>query len=266
VLSHGRFPERQLPALEAAGVAAELVFGEEALTNFGVRAAGGGPLVHQPDAGVIRADRARAALLRMAAAAGAELREGVRVRSIAERGEAVEIETDSGRRRFAAAIVAAGPWSGKLLAAAGIEAPLSVSCQTVAWFALEHPPAWPPALIEFDGEEPYALWDPGRGLKAALHARGPVVDPDDVHEPERAALERLAAWVADCFPGAAGEPTAVETCLYTNTPEERFILEARGRIVIASACNGQGFQFAPETGERVARLALEAAARHESMV
>jgi sarcosine oxidase len=266
-LSHGRFAEQELAALEAAGVAAELVSGEETLTNFGVRVAGDAPLLLQPDAGVIRADRARAALLRMAAAAGAELYEGARVHSIAERGEAVEIETDSGPRRCAAAIVAAGPWSGELLAAAGIEAPLSVSCQTVAYFALEPPSAMPPALIEFDGDDqPYALWDPEHGLKAALHARGPVVDPDDVHQPDRTALDRLAAWVAASFPGAGSEPTAVETCLYTNTPEERFILEPRGRIVIASACNGQGFQFAPETGERVARLALQAAAPHESMV
>src|SRR5207247_6861664 len=136
-LSHGRFAERQLPALEAAGVAAELISGDEALTQFRVRVAGDGPLLHQPDAGVIHADRARAALLRMAAAAGAELREGARVRSVAERGESVEIETDSGRRRCAAAIVAAGPWSGELLAATGIEAPLSVSSQTVAYFSLE---------------------------------------------------------------------------------------------------------------------------------
>jgi sarcosine oxidase len=43
--------------------------------------------------------------------------------------------------------------------------------------------------------------------------------------------------------------------MYTNTPDERFILERRGRVVAGSACNGQGFQFAPETGERLARLA-----------
>ena len=43
--------------------------------------------------------------------------------------------------------------------------------------------------------------------------------------------------------------------MYTNTPDEQFILERRGRIVVGSACNGQGFQFAPETGEQLARLA-----------
>ena len=40
--------------------------------------------------------------------------------------------------------------------------------------------------------------------------------------------------------------------MYTNAPGERFVIERRGRIVIGSACNGQGFQFAPQTGERLA--------------
>jgi sarcosine oxidase len=265
-LSHGRFAERELPALRAAGVAAELVSSEEALRRFGVGVSDGGPLLHQPDAGVILADRARAALLRLATAHGAELRGGVRVRSIAPTDEAVEIETDSGGERFAAAIVAAGPWSRELLAGAGIEVSLSVSCQTVAYFGLEPRARRPIALMDYEGEEPYALWDPDRGLKAALHARGPEVDPDDAHEPDPAVLKRLGEWVAARFPGAGREPTAVETCLYTNAPGERFVLERRGRVVVASACNGQGFQFAPETGERVARLAIEAAAPREAMV
>jgi sarcosine oxidase len=265
-LSCGRFAERQLPALRAAGVVAELISPEEASVRFGVRVSDGVPLLYQPDAGVIRANRARAALLWLAAAHRAELRDGVRVRSIAPTDNAVEVETDSGGGRFAAAIVAAGPWSRKLLAGAGLEVPLSVSCQTVAYFGLESRARKPIALMDYEGEEPYALWDPDRGLKAALHTRGPVVDPDGGHEPDPARVERLREWVAARFRGASREPVSVETCLYTNAPGERFLLERRGRVVVASACNGQGFQFAPETGERVAGLVIQAAATREAMV
>jgi sarcosine oxidase len=79
-------------------------------------------------------------------------------------------------------------------------------------------------------------------------------------EVEERAIDRAADWVGSRFPGVAAGPTGVEACLYTNTPDERFILERRDRIVVGSACNGQGFQFAPETGERLAQLALEPAA------
>jgi sarcosine oxidase len=256
-LSRGQFAEREMPALQGAGVEAEFLSPGEAARRFGVVVPDETPLLCQPDAGVIRADRARNVLLRMARSAGAELHQGERVRSIAQRDDAVELETDAGRWRCSSAIVAAGPWSGDLLADAGIELPLAVSSQSVAYFSVGDRSIKPVVLMEFEGDEPYACWDPERGLKAALHARGPVVDPDEApREVERQAIARVVDWVGARFPRVASEPAAVETCLYTNTPDERFILERRGRIVIASACNGHGFQFAPETGERLAQLAL----------
>ncbi|HJT38444.1 MAG TPA: hypothetical protein VJ818_08470, partial [Actinomycetota bacterium] len=50
------------------------------------------------------------------------------------------------------------------------------------------------------------------------------------------------------------EPIASETCLYTTTPDEGFVLGARGPIVIASACSGHGFKFAPIVGDIVADI------------
>ena len=47
--------------------------------------------------------------------------------------------------------------------------------------------------------------------------------------------------------------------MYTNAPGEQFVLERHGRIVVGSACSGQGFQFAPDTGERLAPMATEVA-------
>lgn len=259
-LSHGAFAERGLPALREAGVEAELLSAAEAMRRFGVSIADDDPLLYQPDAGVIRADRARAVILRMAREAGAELHGGERVESLAETDEFAEVRTDRGLWRCRSVIVAAGPWNGALLAQASIDLPLTPSSQSVAYFSLAEPSARPIVLMDFEGDEPYACWDPRHGLKAALHARGPVVDPQDTRpEVDQDAIERVTDWVRARYPGAAGDLVNTETCLYTNTPDEQFILERRGRIVVASACNGQGFQFAPETGERLARLALESA-------
>ena len=72
-LSRGDFAEREMPALREAGVAADFLSPAAALDRFGVDLPDDAPLLHQPDAGVIHADRARRALLRIAAAAGAEL-------------------------------------------------------------------------------------------------------------------------------------------------------------------------------------------------
>lgn len=259
-LSEGEFAERQLPALRAAGVEAELISAAEASSRFGVRVSGQGPLLFQPDAGILRADRARAVLLHLARAAGARLHEAERVISLEQRGDSIAIETDRRRWICSSAVVAAGPWSRELLAAAGIEAPLGASLQSVAYFELTDPKARPVALMEFEGSEPFACWDSRRGLKAALHARGPDADPELApHEAEPAVIERVSEWARARYPAlVAGPPQRVDTCIYTNSPGERFLLERHGRIVVAGACNGQGFQFAPDTGERLAQLVAEA--------
>jgi sarcosine oxidase len=255
-LTVGEFALHELPSLREAAVDAELLSPDQVADRFDLRIGDDRPLLYQPDAGVIRADRALAAQLRLTREAGGELHTE-EVSAIAEGGEWLEVETNRRRWRCSAAIVAAGPWTGRLLARAGIELPLSVSCQPVGYFGLRDRSARPIAVMEFDAGEPYALWDPEHGLKAALHARGAVVDPEEpVPGTDKNAIERLAEWVGERLPAVATGMSGTETCLYTNTPDERFIVERRGRIVIASACNGQGFQFAPETGEQAARLAL----------
>jgi len=261
VLSLGSFAERQLPLLRSAGERAELLDPAEAARRFGIRLAEERPLLFQPDAGVIRADGALAAVLRLAEEAGTELWPEQAVGSIETQDAEVVVGTERGSWRARAVIVAAGPWSGRLLAGVGIEVPLAVSRQTVAYFELARGAEAPPtAVIDYEGDEPYALWHPARGLKAALHARGPLADPDEPAPPaDPEVIDRLRAWVDASFPQVNAGLTGSETCLYTNTPDERFVLEHRGRIVVAAACNGQGFGLAPESGRRLAALAVEPA-------
>ena len=49
-----------------------------------------------------------------------------------------------------------------------------------------------------------------------------------------------------------------ESCFYTTTDDERFVIERHGRIVVGSACSGHAFKFAPAIGKRLAALAPEA--------
>jgi sarcosine oxidase len=46
-----------------------------------------------------------------------------------------------------------------------------------------------------------------------------------------------------------------ETCLYTTTPDEDFVIDRVGPLVVASPCSGHGFKFAPLIGEALADLA-----------
>jgi sarcosine oxidase len=71
-------------------------------------------------------------------------------------------------------------------------------------------------------------------------------------------VEAAAQWVGRRYPDASTQPLSAETCIYTNTPDEAFVCNRHGRIVVGSACSGHGFKFAPTTGARLAELAAEA--------
>jgi sarcosine oxidase len=73
--------------------------------------------------------------------------------------------------------------------------------------------------------------------------------------PDPELVARIADWVVRTHLDTDPEPVETETCLYTNTNDERFILERHGRIVVGSACSGHGFKFAPVVGARLAELA-----------
>jgi sarcosine oxidase len=187
------------------------------------------------DAGVVHADAARAAFLD-----GIEVRYGARVDDL----DALDADV---------VVITAGAWAGRFLP----DLPLKVTRETVAFFRLEGAPT--PSIVELgaSGEHVmFSLHDPVHGLKAGAHHAGAVSDPDDVGEPDDALVERISTWVAERLPNADPEPVLAETCLYTTTPDERFILERRGRVVIGSACSGHGFKFAPAVGKRLADLAL----------
>jgi sarcosine oxidase len=55
----------------------------------------------------------------------------------------------------------------------------------------------------------------------------------------------------------------LKTCLYTSTPDADFIVDHHpddARIILASACSGHGFKFAPVLGEILADLATTGSA------
>ena len=153
-------------------------------------------------------------------------------------------------------VVTAGAWARPLLASAGIDLPVTPSRETVAFFPVAPGTALPVFVEWVDGPGPlYALASPGQGLKTGWHHTGPEANPDDKGKIERSVVERMAAWVGERFPAVKPVPHHTETCLYTNTADESFILERRGPVVVGSACSGHGFKFAPAIGERLAHLA-----------
>jgi sarcosine oxidase len=244
-------------AMAACDVAFQWLDGDEVVRRFPFVAAGSGErFLFQPEAGIVFADRAVAAFVRSARAHGGELLEGRRVLELRPSDDAVTVRTEEETVRARVAVVTAGAWARGLLAPAGIELPVRPTRETVAYFGIDEEDA-APALIEWGEPAGYALPSPGQGIKAGEHGAGPPADPDEDGEPSGPSVDRLARWIRRRFPGADPRPHLSETCLYTNTSDEAFILERRGPLVVGSACSGHGFKFAPLIGERLAALAAD---------
>jgi glycine/D-amino acid oxidase-like deaminating enzyme len=225
-------------ALDECGVPYRLLDQDEACA-YGANVPEGWTALHTADAGVVFADRARHAFL---AAAGVEVEANRRVESTDE------LDAD-------VVVVTAGSWIRDLVP----DVPVTVTRETVAYFKREGPP--PPSIVDLNAETGghgmYSLHDPVHGLKAGAHHAGAVIDdPATEGVPDPAIVERVSAWVRERFPDVDPDPVDAQSCLYTTTADEHFVLERRGRVVVGSACSGHGFKFAPAVGRRLAELAL----------
>jgi sarcosine oxidase len=234
-------------ALAACGAPFEVLDGAEIERRFPMRVEPGETGLFQQDGGIVFADLAMQALLASAVTAGADVREGLRVDSVAEDGDGVTV----GDVRARVAVVTAGAWAPAL-----VSVDATPTRETTSYFTLDEPV---PSVIEPNGGSAhgYALAAPGLGMKAGLHQSGPTVDPDEPGGADAEIAERTVAWVERRF-RVAGPTVRVETCLYTRRANDEFLLERKGRIVVGSPCSGHGFKFAPVIGTRLAALAEEA--------
>lgn len=252
----GKGLDEHAAALESCGAPIEWLDPEEVRRRFpAVSLPPDSRVLFQPDAGFLAADRCVMAFAASARSRGAEIREQTRALALRIAGDGVEVETQRGTLRAPVAVVTAGGWARGLLAGVGIDLPVRVTRETVAYFDL--PDDVPiPSLVDWGSPAVYSLKSPGQGLKVGEHIAGPVVDPDDEGGPDGDSVERLKGWVKVRYPDAEQEPRLAETCLYTVTEDEDFIIDRRGPIVIGSPCSGHGFKFAPVSGKRLAELAL----------
>jgi sarcosine oxidase len=189
----------------------------------------------------------------------------MKVLGIEQSSASIILHTEAGAIEAGAVIVAAGPWIGDL---APILAPhLKLTREVQLWFKPSRPDLFAPEAFPV-----FALYDPedicygfpdfaGTGVKAASHTPGrPLPHADaarqDGSEQDGALVRRI---LTRHIPALDCPIVRTETCIYTNTSDGDFIIDRHPdneRIVLASACSGHGFKYAPAIGEILADLAL----------
>jgi len=181
-------------------------------------------------------------------------------------GGGVLVRTDRGAYRAERLIVTAGAWASQAVPMLG---KLAVpERQVMLWTqplnpALFAPEVFPVFNLEAGEGRFYGFPVYGApGFKIGkYHHRGEQADPDRMRRTfDREDEAVLREGVARYFPEANGPALAMKTCMFTNSPDEHFILDAHpeyAQVSIAAGFSGHGFKFAPVVGEIMADFAME---------
>lgn len=216
-------------------------------------------------AGTLLPERCIASFLRRAAAQGAEVRHQDGVLAWTRDGDGVAVRSASGTYLADGLVVTAGAWLGKLLHELGQL--LKPERVPIAWIR----PSGDAALFEPD-RFPIYIWETPDigfyygfphlerpGCKVGKHHTGEYVDPETAdREVTDADLAPIQEFARRHIPGLSGPVEERRICLYTNSPDEHFVVDAHPadeRVVFAGGFSGHGFKFAPAIGELLADLA-----------
>jgi sarcosine oxidase len=226
-------------------------------------------VLHDTTGGVVAAAETLLALDRRCRVEGVHVLEETRVRAIDPTHDPVVVDTDRGQLLAERVVVTAGAWVAELVPA--LRGAVAVSRQHVGYFdvgeagELDRFPVWVYVGDAARGSY-YGLPAFGRpGIKAALHGVGSgeaagADDPEQHPGPDPRALERVRAFLSDQLAIPVGRLLHAETCLYTNTPDERFVigpLPGHANVVVGSICSGHGFKFGPLMGRLLAEMVME---------
>jgi monomeric sarcosine oxidase len=271
-IDHGsmRDPVGLAGLMATSGVAHELLDAAEAEARWpGMRF--DGPVLFHPEAAVLDADAAVGAWVQRVAALGGHVLGSTRVLSVTPDSAGAVVTTDGPVIAADSVVVAAGPWLPELAGSLGVplDLPLlTVTQQQVFHFRQTDPAAaWPTFVhkgaLQLFGLPSGADGGPRPAFKVAQHDGGtPTTASSRDGRIDPVSRERVTRYVEDFLPGLAPEPVAQGSCLYTVTPDEDFVLDRVGPVVIASPCSGHGAKFAPLIGEMAADLAQGKATAH----
>lgn len=228
--------------------------------------------VYQPDGGYLMSEVAIVAHVEAAIGAGAEVHAREAVASWEPVGDGVRVRTDRAIYEAERLIVTAGAWSmGLIDRLDGLAVP---ERQVLGWFQPRRPEwftreAFP--IFNMEVEEGHFYGFPVEtipGFKIGLyHHLREDVDPDAIdREPNREDERVLRQAVDRYFPEASGPTMALKTCMFTNSPDEHFIIDLHPdlpQVVLAAGFSGHGYKFASVVGEVLAELATEGRTRHD---
>lgn len=232
--------------------------------------------LYEEKAGFVRPERSVYSHLLQAEKYGAELRffESVLSWEAHPSGEGVRVVTNNGTYEAGKLVISAGAWAPQMLKDLGIS--LQVERHIQMFF--EPTEGIEPFRI---GKHPIFIWEAddyvqlygfpssgigGEGAKVAFFRKGQPCTPETidriVHDHE---VEMMREYLAQGLPQLNGRFLQGKTCMYTNTPDEHFVISEHPnhpQVAVAAGFSGHGFKFASVVGEILADIVIDGKTNH----
>jgi sarcosine oxidase len=233
-------------------------------------------VLFEPDAGFLTPERVILLYTQHAIKAGATIHTKEKVLEWHKDAEGIIVTTHQDSYRCKKLVITAGPWADECIP--GLASKLKVTRQVIMWsipeswdvFQQEKFPCWmvddhqQPGMFYGFPALPVGTFGAPIGLKAAHHFPGETTFANHVNRKVSAGEEQhLVTALKSYVPQGYSSTHTLKTCLYTNTPDEHFIIDFlpgyNQDVAIAAGFSGHGFKFASVVGEIMADLATRGA-------
>jgi sarcosine oxidase len=229
--------------------------------------------LYQPQGGLLAAERCIVAHVDTALRHGAHIHGREVLHGWESRGDGIVVRTSRGVYQAQRLVLTAGAWTHRLVSQ--YTGTLQPERQVMIWmqprvpahFQIDAFPVFNMAVEEgtFYGFPIYSI--PGFKCARWHHLEQAIDDPAAMDRDGHPADEAiLRAFVRRYFPDGDGPTLSMRTCLFTNTPDTHFVIDAHPDypdVFIAGGFSGHGFKFCSVVGEILADLAQDGSTRYD---
>ncbi|MCG8407464.1 MAG: N-methyl-L-tryptophan oxidase [Phycisphaerales bacterium] len=221
--------------------------------------------IYEPDGGFLVPEQCVKLHVDLACNHGADIRTEERVLKWSAKPDGVRVETDKDDYAAKHLVITSGAWLGNVVSE--MTSLLCIERQVQLWFepnVHEHCTAKRmPVFIHFTGDRAFygipMLGD--EGIKIGEHHCGHITTADGINRQITDEDEaNVRAYLSRHMPDANGLLRDAEVCMYTNTPDDHFIVDRHPRhdnVLIAGGFSGHGFKFSPVVGQALSDLILD---------
>ena len=217
-------------------------------------------------AGKSSSEKSISAFVDVAVSYGAEIHKHERVLGWDAHSGEVEVKTEYGTYYGKSLIISAGAWISRMVPS--FSKITSVERQVLGWFKPSRPDIFVPGkfpvfnlLVDegrYYGFPIYGI--PGFKIGKYHHLSEEIVPEQLEDKIKKQDTQVLLDAVKKYFPDALGPTLALKTCMFTNTPDEHFVLDTlpgQPNVMIVAGFSGHGFKFCSVVGEIAADMVLK---------